>query len=93
MTPADALAEIRKALETLVDEAPGSVEYSDWPELQAAVEKGGEALTVLDSMETVEGVRAEITPGKGRRFTIYEGATAAFDDERPALLLTMKEES
>lgn len=31
--------ELVEALEGLADEAAGSVEYSDWPELQEAVER------------------------------------------------------
>lgn len=37
--------ELVEALEALSDEAPNSVEYSDWPELQKAVEQ---ARAVLD---------------------------------------------
>lgn len=37
--------DLAKALEAICDEAPNSVEYSDWPELQKAVSDGREALS------------------------------------------------
>lgn len=42
---ADTIRKLSSALETLLDVAPGSVEYSDWPELQEAVEAGREAMS------------------------------------------------
>lgn len=41
--------QIVEALLDLIDEAPNSVEYSDWPELQEAVEKAEKALTLLET--------------------------------------------
>lgn len=39
-----AAPEMKKALQKLVDIAPASVEYSDWPELQKAVDKANDIL-------------------------------------------------
>ena len=36
-------------LQDLMDEAAGSVEYSDWPELQNAIQNGEDVLELLTS--------------------------------------------
>lgn len=41
---AEKMRKLKRALEALVDIAPESVEYGDWPELQEAVNNAREAL-------------------------------------------------